>query len=391
MGERMRWLIGYVRIRVPQRGARFFTIAHQEGLGLFSISWRGGGLEAGVLLPEVGHLRRVVRRSRVRVELTGQGGLPFLVRPMRRRPALVAAAGVFLVAWFVLGQMVLSVTLDAPAAVAANARAVVAKGHLAPFTFRRALDTATLAQGLRAIPGVIFARVTFDGTRAIVTVRPGPPPTGLPGMLPKTLVAARSGVVLRVVVFQGVALVSRGEAVRQGEILVRGSAGPPPEMLAPGVSLGAQGADGEVDALVEVTETVRLPLVREEWRPSGSPAWRLAVALLGRTYLLLPGPQGPALKALRRLGAGSMRRTGFTAVLEEPLHRVRLHLTPGEAARKARQVAEARCRAEAPDARWLGWRQGYKIQKNELVLTLTGTAEENIARPAGRRSTGTSE
>lgn len=387
--RRLSWLVGYVIVRLPRGGTAFLREAASEGLGLSLLAWGGGGLRAAVLLTDLGCLRRVVRKSGTRVAIEGGVGLPFVARRIGRRRALVVALLAVLVAWGAVGQTVQAIDVHgAPTGVRNEVIRSLEGEGVAPWRFKGFVDRDRAIRNLKRIPGVLWAALAFDGTHAVVNIHMAQRPTLPPPPPVAKLVASKRGIVTRIVVYRGVASVKRGDAVLPGEVLISAYGGPPPEADTPGGALEPLSAAGVVDALVERQLILRLPLMRRTTVEAGPRVWRLRLMIPGRSPITLrTGRNRPG--RTRTLFRREAAYRGFALELAEtePIRVVlrtrRLAGVLAAARRRARQRLESR---SPKGAKWLGWREGYKIEGTLLVYTLRGTVEEDIARPVGRRS-----
>lgn len=384
-----RWLLGYVVLRVPQGGTAFFRRAVEEGLRLFGISWRQGELRAGVLLPDLGRLRRVARSSRVRVRLEGGHGWPYAARRAQRRPVLALGIGLTLLLWAALSSLVLQIRVEGVTGkLRDQVLQVAGEAGLVSKGFRPLINPEEVVRRIEAIPGILWATLSFDGTEAILEVREGHQVTPPKAPWPQNLVAAKRGIVVRVVVFRGVAQVSRGDAVLPGEILIAGAWGPPPGTLAKEqVGPPSPIADGEVDALVQYEAAIQVPLVTRSQIPEGKAFWVAQGDFQKRSLFHLGGPGTAPYEVLREIRLGPPGAGGLTLRLIQPIRVVQQRIPVETALDNARASLKRNLDKGLPlGARWLKWQEGYKIEKTDLVLNVRATAEENIARPEGERS-----
>ena len=140
----------------------------------------------------------------------------------RRMLAIGAALGVALV--FLSSQLVLAVRIDGAQEHIAEVRRVLEEEGVAPGRFKAALsiDAIESALALR-LPGLSFAGVRYAGSTLVVEcerAREGEDLSIAGSLL--DIVASEPGVVTRLSVQSGTPLVKPGQAVRAGQVLVRG-------------------------------------------------------------------------------------------------------------------------------------------------------------------------
>jgi len=262
--------------------------------------------------------------------------------------------------------------------------ALVEAMGLRPLAFRPGVSTDAVVARLRRAPGVLWADVRYLGGVAFVEVRlgePEPPVAKAPG----DLVAARAGVVTRVIVLRGEATVTPGATVIPGEILIRGE-----ERDAAGAYVPVP-AEGAVFARVFETVAARVPTQRILWRPVGRPAVVVSLAL-GRGHglyfrLPLPGTVSAERMRLSPLVRVMLPKLGrwapaFRLSLAHGERRVVVRRGSGEAVALLRRTLREEARRRLGGAaRWLWERERLKIDANEVRGTLTVEAEVDIATP----------
>lgn len=218
-------LAGYLRVRV--RGPvpeRLVNLCVQEGIPLWDVRAADGGILVSVGLRDFRRLRPLRRRAGVGLRIAGRHGLPFALRRLRRVQGAVGLLLLAVLLLYLLSQFVWFVevrgtrTLD-PAEVL---RAAAELG-LRPGVWRGVLDPDRFTRDLvLRLPALSWATLRFFGAKATLEVAEKVLPPPLPGQAPGDIVARRGGVVVQVVVVDGEAAVQPGQAVRPGDVLIRG-------------------------------------------------------------------------------------------------------------------------------------------------------------------------
>lgn len=281
MSGRERWssLKGYVIIRVTGIGLEgWVNRVVRSGIPLRNVSRPlRDTLIVTVRRTDFPRLRKF-RRRRVRYRILDRLGGAAPLRALASRRGLVLGAAACLLCLYVVSSLLLFVHVEAPQELDEQTiRSVAADAGLRPGRRLDGIDPRAVERRLHlALPEVAWANVELRGTRAFVQVarRPGwgetEPAFG-------HMVADRDGVVDQVVVFRGEPAVEVGQAVAQGDILIRGTA---PAYPSPHESAEADGsenrgesaydrADGYVYARVWYEEYGEAPLVTVEERPTG--------------------------------------------------------------------------------------------------------------------------
>lgn len=219
------YLFGYVIIKI--KGERIEVLlnrAANEGISIWNLQRIVPGFcTAAVGVRDFKRLRPLVRRLDLEISIVERIGLPFVVRRVLARPgfllgvALCGAVIVFLSGfiWFVAveGTKALEPKVILQAAEEAG---------LKPGVFKRFINLAEVEDHLlTTIPELAWVGIEIQGTKASLEVVEKvlvPEEKTAPG----DVVAAKSGLVLRIIPFRGVPLVKEGDTVVAGQVLISG-------------------------------------------------------------------------------------------------------------------------------------------------------------------------
>jgi similar to stage IV sporulation protein len=323
--------------------------------------------------------REVARRTHTRVHVVERGGAPFLIRRLRRRPVLVLGAVGVLAALWVFGNRIWFIQVDGgDARTQAAVLAVAAAEGLRAGTPRAAVDPVRLSAELTArIPAVAWAGIRVQGVRAEVSVaeRQGTGAGEVATTGPYDLVAAADGVVERVLVLRGKALVVPGQTVVRGQVLIAGAN-------------GAVSPRGAVTALVWYHKTTEIALRRAVAVPTGRQAVRWRLLLFGWRIAL--GGAGLPFADYRLTTREWVIRwrslevpVALQALRYQEVDRIWRQLTPAEAAAEGAGQVLADLRSRLP----AGARPGEPTVSAavrgglSVVVSVTLPAVEDIAIP----------
>ena len=223
-----RWthrLTGWVRVEVRGEPGRLVTLAARRGVRLWDFRRQEGGGSLCCRPREYRRLREPAKRCGVWLRARERGGLPFRLRPLRRRPGLVAGAllavglvgylGSFVWGVKVVGNQTLGDRLILDAARECGVWAGAPRGSFVPKEAAHRL--------VGKLPELEWASVNTDGCFAQVSVREGearPETRRAQGW--SNLVAARAGVIVSVGAQQGRPEVAPGQTVEEGDLLIAG-------------------------------------------------------------------------------------------------------------------------------------------------------------------------
>lgn len=221
------FLQGQVLVRVEGEDAeRLLNLAVSRGIYLWDVHWHEGRLYFRVGSRGFFRLRPLVRACGLRLHILCKGGLPFVLRRLRRRQALLIGGAFFLLALYAWAGCLWAVEIKGsrnPAQAERLAELLVEKG-VNRGVLKERIDLAGIEHEVLArFPDLAWARAYFTGTKFMLEVVPKllPPPAEGPGHL----VAKRSGVVLDVFVLTGTARTEKGATVRAGDVLISGEQG----------------------------------------------------------------------------------------------------------------------------------------------------------------------
>lgn len=268
------YMFGYVIIKI--KGARleeFLNRAAKEGIPIWDLQRIVPGFcTAAVSVRSFRRLRPLVRRLGLEISIVKRVGLPFLVQQALGRPGFLLGIGlcgaviIFLSGfiWFV--DVEGTKNLD-PKVILREAEAAGLKPGIA----KRSVDLAQVENHLlTALPELAWVGVELQGTMATLRVVEKvlvPEEATAPG----DVVAAKSGLIQRIITFRGVPLVREGDTVVAGQVLISGQ----PYFYDEAGKLHFtenglyQRADGIVIARVWYEAETEVPLLQVEEIPTG--------------------------------------------------------------------------------------------------------------------------
>lgn len=204
---------------------KLMRAAAQDGLVLRDVRRDGDrGVRVRVSLRQRKALDGLCRRYGWELRELRAGPLLRAGRFLVRRRMLAAAALLCPLLVYASSQMLLRVCVEGAGENAAAIREELRGAGAVPFRLKRRLSTDALRARLEyALPGLVFAGVRFEGSTLLVDCRHAREGESLevPGE-GLDLIASEPGIVTRLWVQSGTPLVEEGQAVRAGQVLVRG-------------------------------------------------------------------------------------------------------------------------------------------------------------------------
>lgn len=212
-------------------------------------------------------IQRMAQRKGWTVRVLGRKGLFWLLRRILKRPALVGALGLILMISMFLPGKVLLVEVEGNVRIPENRILEAARqSGIGFWADRRQVRSEKMKNALLgALPELQWAGVNTYGSRAVITVRERAEEAQQQKQFGvSSVVAARDGVILSTVATRGSCVVSPGQAVREGEVLISG-------VMDYGLSVRMTRAEGEIFAQTRRNLTVKtLPELEQRTQKGGT-------------------------------------------------------------------------------------------------------------------------
>ena len=224
------WLLheweGYVRLRLHGYSPeRFLNLCNARGLEIWGIECgRDGDYEFYMTVKGYRMVRALVRKAQVRLHITGRFGIPFFVHRHRKRWCFAAGIGAFFLVLYLMSLFIWDIQFDG------NYRYTYD-------TLIRYLDTQDIDYGMRkskidceeleasmrtSFPEITWVSARVSGTRLLIHIKENEVLQTIPEKddAPCEIVASQAGTITAMVVRRGVAQVSVGDEVEEGQVLV---------------------------------------------------------------------------------------------------------------------------------------------------------------------------
>lgn len=203
---------------------RFMNTLQKEGVPLLSARRTGARtLECACYLRDLPRVRQLAGEKGWRVQRARPAQLAALWEALKKRPGALLGAALALAAAFWLSQLVWRVEINGAGPYRADIAAYLQEAGYVPGARRDALDTSALERNLTLrYPEVAWFHAYVSNVTLVVDVTRGVPMPDLPSARPGDVVALRDGIVDSVRVYAGTAAVEAGDAVRAGQVLIRG-------------------------------------------------------------------------------------------------------------------------------------------------------------------------
>ncbi|MGI6141989.1 MAG: sporulation protein YqfD, partial [Caldicoprobacterales bacterium] len=206
------FLVGYVIIRVEGLSLeKFINLTVSRGIYLWGIKRQNyTTLTARISIRGFKQLRGISHKIRCRIRIVDKRGLPFILYRYRRRKML--AVGMLVCLCIIYGLSSFVWTVDVEGTEEVDPRMVLAELEslgVKPGIFKPHIDNMLIEnQLLVRIPELSWASLEIRGSRAILRVRESVlPPALVDRNTPCNIVAAKDGIIHKMIVLDGQAAV----------------------------------------------------------------------------------------------------------------------------------------------------------------------------------------
>ena len=376
----LRRLRGFVRFSL--RGGcpeRVVTLAARDGVSVRDVHAVEGGVCAYVDARDYRRLRRHAKNNGCRMRVERKFGLPFLFCRGRRRNGLIAGAVAAALLLTLLSRSIWVTDVSGNTRVSeGEILSELRRQGIYPGAFKSDIDLIAAEQNaLIALPELSWLAVNLRGSRASVEVRERTaPPETVALSAPCNVVAARGGTIKRVSAFKGDAVVSAGDSVAAGDLLVSGLTD----------EAGAVHAAAECIAVCPVKIEVFIPYSSQEREYTGNTVKKTALRLFNLNIPLsfftkMSYNEYDTVTYNNRLSFGGAELPVGTEETEyrEYVTVVR-RLTPEQAAEAASQEARRRAALEKADGETVSETESVTFLPDGAVCTIELTLETDIAK-----------
>ena len=257
---------------------KFLRAAPESGVFLHGVRRTDArALEAQVSARGRAALWALCAQSGWRVFETGADSPVRTLRALRRRPMLLPGAALCVLLVWLSSQMILAVRIEHAQQNTAEVRRYLASQGVFPGRMKAAFSLNRLREGMAlALPGAAFAGVRYAGSTMVVDCRPAVmgESTGVSGG-GADIVALQPGIVTAITAASGTPQVKIGQAVRKGQVLIRGE-----ERTEKGQTIAVR-AEGDVRARVYASASAKAALTARRTQETGRRRTRVTLCLPG--------------------------------------------------------------------------------------------------------------
>lgn len=297
------WLLhnwnGYVKLRLHGYSPeRFLNLCNSRGLEVWGLTCnRDGDYEFYMTVKGYRRVKPLVRKAQVRLRITGRFGLPFFIYKYRKRWYYAAGIGAFFLVLYVMSLFIWDIQFEGNYRFTYDTLIRYLDSQDIDYGMPKSkINCENLESSIRtSFPEITWVSARVSGTRLLIHIKENEVISTVPEQdeTPCDLVAARSGTITSMVVRQGVAMVSQGDEVEEGQVLVSGRV---PIIDDNGVEINAYmvHADGDVAARTTREYEKTFPLLHRERAETGRRrrGWYMKAGKWSFTFLMPTRGQG---------------------------------------------------------------------------------------------------
>ncbi len=225
----IRWLfnlfLGYVVLRADGPGVeKLLNLAISRGIVFWDVRQVGDKTFFKTYPDNFPLLRPLSRKAGCPIRIDKKAGFPFLFYRFKKRQGLVAGLIIFFLILYVAGNFIWFIEIKGIEGLEEKTILLTAEElGLAPGTYKRALDFPALERDFLLKRGELaWVGFQVQGTKLVIEVveKAVPPPDFRD--ITSDLLAARDGLIEKVLVLSGEARVEEGDTVQEGQMLISG-------------------------------------------------------------------------------------------------------------------------------------------------------------------------
>ena len=205
---------------------RFFNMCSVHEIEIWGVSDTGHSYRFYMTVKGFRKIKPIVRKSKVRLKVLGKFGLPFFLYRNRKRKLYAAGMVSFFALLYILSIFIWDIEFDGNHMYTYDTLLKYCETEDIRYgMIKSKIDCDALEESLRsAFPEITWVSARVSGTRLLIHIKENEVLSIVPEKdeTPCDIVADRSGTITSMVVRQGIAQVSVGDEVEEGQVLVSG-------------------------------------------------------------------------------------------------------------------------------------------------------------------------
>ena len=221
-------LSGYLYIEMTGfTPERFFNMCSAHEIEIWNIQYTGHSCRFYMTVKGFRQIKPIVRKSKVRLRILKKFGLPFFLYRNRKRKYYAAGLTSFFVILYLLSLFVWDIEFEGNRLYTYDTLLKFCESEEIRYGMKKSvIDCDSLEEAIRTqFPEITWVSARVSGTRLLVKIKENEVLSKIPvkDESPCDIVAAKDGVITSMIVRQGVPMVSVGDTVEKGQVLVSGT------------------------------------------------------------------------------------------------------------------------------------------------------------------------
>lgn len=378
----IRFLWGYV-IFVAS-GAfpeRFINLSAKAGVSLFDVKKHGNILYCSTMASEYRALRRIAKKSKIKIKIKEKHGFPFFVRKYKERKGIFVGILCFGLTLYFLSLYIWSIDVQGATTLDKNdLNNLISDLGISAGTLKSEIDTPMLEKTImKNFDNISWVSVNIKGSVLSFELKERVvPPKIVPKTAPCNVKSSSDGQIIRMEIYQGTPEVKYGDAVIKGQLLINGF------VEDDFGTCNIRHADGKVFALTKHELKKEVDLCQTEKQSTGKTVVRKRLKLFGvelpLTLVSVPGndyEKSVQTNNVKVFGVNlpiSYYKETWTQFYDR-----KTVLSKDEALLKANEALEKAEKETLKDVKIISKDKKEKVENGRAIVTASYVCEENIA------------
>ena len=223
----LNYILGYVNIKVEGFFIeRFINICISKKILLWNIKRQKSTiLYANIGIQDYKKLKKVAKKTKTRISIQSKKGMPFLLHRYRKRKIFVGLLAIIFIALFIMSKFIWNIEIKGNTRISkAEILEELNKNGMKVGAYKSKINANSIINKIRLDRGdIAWIGIDIEGTNAIVEIKET---SEAPEIIDENeycnIVANKEGMITKINVQNGTAVVKEGDIVKEGNTLVLG-------------------------------------------------------------------------------------------------------------------------------------------------------------------------
>lgn len=223
----LNYILGYVNIRVEGFFIeRFINICISKKILLWNMKREKSTiLYANIGIQDYKKLKNIAKKTKTRINIQSKKGMPFLLHRYRKRKIFVGLLAIIFITLFMMSKFIWNIEIKGNTRISkTEIMEELNKNGLKIGTYKRKLNANSVINKVRLDRGdIAWIGIDIEGTNAIVEIKET---SEAPELIDENeycnIVSNKEGMITKINVQNGTAVVKEGDIVKEGDTLVLG-------------------------------------------------------------------------------------------------------------------------------------------------------------------------